>query len=29
MWADFEKMNAADQEKFILTYGAPLEWAEY
>ena len=29
MWADFEKMNAADQEKFILTYGAPLEWADY
>ena len=26
MWEDFEQMNAADQEKFILTYGAPEEW---
>lgn len=29
MWDDFDKMNAADQEKFIATYGAPLEWADY
>lgn len=28
MWEDFEKMNALEQEQFILTYGAPLEWME-
>ena len=26
MWEDFEQMNAADQEKFVQTYGAPIEW---
>ena len=29
MWEDFENMNAVEQEKFIATYGAPLEWADY
>ena len=29
MWEDFENMNAMEQEKFIATYGAPLEWANY
>lgn len=29
MWEDFERMSAAEQEEFILTYGAPLEWADY
>ena len=29
MWEDYESMNAVDQEKFIATYGAPLEWADY
>lgn len=28
MWADFEQMNAMEQEKFINTYGAPLEWED-
>lgn len=28
MWDDFERMSAAEQETFIQTYGAPLEWAE-
>lgn len=28
MWADFENMNSMEQEKFIATYGAPLEWEE-
>ena len=28
MWADFEQMTADQQEKFILTYGAPEEWRE-
>lgn len=27
MWEDYEQMNALEQEKFIRTYGAPLEWA--
>lgn len=27
MWDDYEQMNAAEQELFIKTYGAPLEWA--
>lgn len=26
MWEDFENMNSYEQEKFIATYGAPLEW---
>ena len=26
MWADFEKMDPLAQEKFIQTYGAPLEY---
>jgi hypothetical protein len=29
MWEDFEKMNAMEQESFIKTYGAPLEWQDY
>lgn len=29
MWEDFEQMNSLEQEKFIATYGAPLEWADY
>lgn len=29
MWEDFESMNAIEQERFIATYGAPLEWADY
>lgn len=29
MWEDYENMTAAEQEKFIATYGAPLEWADY
>lgn len=28
MWADFEQMTPDQQEKFILTYGAPEEWLE-
>jgi predicted phage terminase large subunit-like protein len=28
MWADFENMNSMEQEKFINTYGAPLEWED-
>ena len=28
MWADFENMNSMEQEKFIATYGAPLEWED-
>lgn len=28
MWEDFEQMNSMEQEEFIRTYGAPLEWAE-
>lgn len=27
MWDDFNSMNELEQEKFIKTYGAPLEWA--
>lgn len=27
MWEDFEQMNSLEQEQFIKTYGAPLEWA--
>lgn len=27
MWEDYEQMNALEQEQFIRTYGAPLEWA--
>lgn len=27
MWEDFEQMNALEQDLFIKTYGAPLEWA--
>lgn len=27
MWEDYEQMNAQEQELFIKTYGAPLEWA--
>lgn len=28
MWEDFETMTAEQQQKFIQTYGAPLEWDE-
>lgn len=28
MWEDFEQMTAKQQEKFVQTYGAPLEWEE-
>lgn len=28
MWTDFEQMNSFEQEKFINTYGAPLEWQD-
>ena len=28
MWADYEQMNAAEQQQFIMTYGAPLEWRD-
>ena len=27
MWDDYEQLNAKEQEEFIKTYGAPLEWA--
>ena len=27
MWEDFEQLNSLEQEQFIRTYGAPLEWA--
>jgi predicted phage terminase large subunit-like protein len=26
MWEDFEQMSSIEQEKFVQTYGAPLEW---
>ena len=29
MWEDFERMDALEQQRFIQTYGAPLEWADY
>ncbi len=28
MWEDFEQMNEMEQEQFIRTYGAPLEWED-
>jgi predicted phage terminase large subunit-like protein len=28
MWDDFEQMSPTEQDKFIKTYGAPLEWAD-
>lgn len=28
MWADFEQMSSVEQERFIQTYGAPLEWQD-
>lgn len=28
MWEDYEQMSPADQQAFIQTYGAPLEWAD-
>lgn len=28
MWEDFENMNSFEQQQFINTYGAPLEWEE-
>lgn len=29
MWEDFEQMSELEQQQFIATYGAPLEWADY
>lgn len=29
MWEDYERMNSMEQEQFIATYGAPLEWEGY
>ena len=29
MWEDYEKMTPIEQDKFIATYGAPLEWQDY
>lgn len=29
MWEDFDRMTPTEQEQFILTYGAPEEWADY
>lgn len=26
MWEDYDKLNSMEQEQFIATYGAPLEW---
>ena len=28
MWEDFEQMNEIEQQRFIQTYGAPLEWQD-
>lgn len=28
MWEDYEQMNELEQEQFIRTYGAPLEWQD-
>lgn len=28
MWADYDRMNSYEQEQFIATYGAPLEWED-
>ena len=28
MWEDYEKMSSIEQERFIHTYGAPLEWQD-
>ena len=28
MWEDYDRMTPAEQERFILTYGAPLEWRD-
>lgn len=28
MWEDYEHMSAIEQEQFIRTYGAPLEWQD-
>lgn len=28
MWEDFEQMSPLEQDRFIMTYGAPLEWKE-
>jgi hypothetical protein len=28
MWEDFDKLNSLEQEQFIATYGAPLEWQD-
>lgn len=29
MWEDYENMSDLEQQRFIDTYGAPLEWREY
>lgn len=28
MWEDFEQLGTLEQERFIATYGAPLEWQD-
>lgn len=28
MWDDYEQMSPLEQDRFIMTYGAPLEWKE-
>lgn len=28
MWEDYEQMSSVEQEQFIRTYGAPLEWED-
>ena len=28
MWEDYNRMDAIEQERFIATYGAPLEWRD-
>ena len=28
MWDDYESMTAEEQQRFIMTYGAPLEWRD-
>lgn len=28
MWEDYDSMTPAEQERFIATYGAPLEWRD-
>lgn len=28
MWEDYDRLNSYEQEQFIATYGAPLEWED-